>query len=258
MKNYHTHTSRCHHAKGTDEEYVAAAISCGCEELGFSDHAPMLFPKSSGYYSDFRMTPEFAADYAASIKSLKNKYSAEIDIRLGFELEYYPALFKDELEFLKSFDIDYLILGQHFNLNEYEPAAHYSGHETKSVQVLESYVKQCIEGLETEKFSYIAHPDLINFTGDRDVYCEKMYRLCKRIKELGYPIEYNFLGRITNRHYPNPDFWKIAAEVGNTAILGLDAHNPDVLKMTDEIENAISDLRGMGFAPLENLTLIKP
>lgn len=85
-----------------------------------------------------------------------------------------------------------------------------------------------------------------------------MYRLCKRIKELGYPIEYNFLGRITNRHYPNPDFWKIAAEVGNTAILGLDAHNPDVLKMTDEIENAISDLRGMGFAPLENLTLIKP
>ncbi|UKI23433.1 MAG: hypothetical protein L6V88_02760 [Anaerotruncus sp.] len=63
--------------KGTDEEYVAAAISCGCEELGFSDHAPMLFPKSSGYYSDFRIAPEFAADYAASIKKLK-----KINIRL--------------------------------------------------------------------------------------------------------------------------------------------------------------------------------
>ncbi len=258
MKNYHTHTSRCHHAKGTDEEYVAAAVSCGFEELGFSDHAPMLFPKSSGYYSNFRMAPETAADYAASIKNLKNKYSGKIDIRLGFELEYYPALFKDEIAFLKSFDIDYLILGQHFNLNEYEPAAHYSGHETDNVCVLDSYIAQCIEGLETEKFSYLAHPDLINFTGDRDVYCEKMYHFCKRLKKLGYPIEYNFLGRITNRHYPNPDFWKIAAEVGNTAILGLDAHSPDVLKMTDEIENVISDLRSMGFAPLETLTLIKP
>ena len=27
--NYHTHTSRCFHARGTDEEYVLAAIEAG-------------------------------------------------------------------------------------------------------------------------------------------------------------------------------------------------------------------------------------
>lgn len=35
--NYHTHTTRCYHASGKDEEYVKAAIKAGIKELGFSD-----------------------------------------------------------------------------------------------------------------------------------------------------------------------------------------------------------------------------
>ena len=38
--NYHTHTARCGHATGTDEEYVLAAIEQGFDELVFSDHVP--------------------------------------------------------------------------------------------------------------------------------------------------------------------------------------------------------------------------
>ena len=36
--NFHTHTSRCHHAYGEDEEMVRAAIQNGFEVLGISDH----------------------------------------------------------------------------------------------------------------------------------------------------------------------------------------------------------------------------
>ena len=32
--NYHTHTTRCFHAIGKDEEYVKAAIKAGIKELG--------------------------------------------------------------------------------------------------------------------------------------------------------------------------------------------------------------------------------
>ena len=56
MVNYHTHTPRCHHAEGSEREYVAAAIEAGFTTLGFSDHAPYLFP--SGYVSSIRMLPE--------------------------------------------------------------------------------------------------------------------------------------------------------------------------------------------------------
>ena len=38
--NLHTHTYRCGHAEGTEEEYVLAAIENGYVKLGFSDHTP--------------------------------------------------------------------------------------------------------------------------------------------------------------------------------------------------------------------------
>jgi histidinol-phosphatase (PHP family) len=42
--NYHTHTTRCHHAAGTEREYVEAAIANGIKVLGFADHTPYPFP----------------------------------------------------------------------------------------------------------------------------------------------------------------------------------------------------------------------
>jgi histidinol-phosphatase (PHP family) len=55
--NYHTHTTRCNHAEGEDREYIENAIKGGMETLGFSDHAPYLFPNTD-YYSAFRMQIE--------------------------------------------------------------------------------------------------------------------------------------------------------------------------------------------------------
>ena len=53
--NYHTHTTRCHHATGSDEDYVLSAIKGGYQELGFSDHTPWKY--RTGYLSGIRMTP---------------------------------------------------------------------------------------------------------------------------------------------------------------------------------------------------------
>ena len=47
LANYHTHTTRCNHAMGTEREYIETAISEGFEILGFSDHTPQPYP--AGY-----------------------------------------------------------------------------------------------------------------------------------------------------------------------------------------------------------------
>ena len=44
IANYHTHTPRCHHATGNEEDYVLRAIENGLQIFGFSDHVPMPFP----------------------------------------------------------------------------------------------------------------------------------------------------------------------------------------------------------------------
>ena len=102
--NFHTHTTRCGHAEGTPEEYVKRAIENGIEVMGFSDHAPYVFP--NGYSSGFRVPMDEAADYIAEISALREKYRGYADIKIGFEAEYYqgyfPRLLQEYRKCLKS------------------------------------------------------------------------------------------------------------------------------------------------------------
>ncbi len=253
MFNLHTHTYRCHHASGKDEEYVIKAIENGYSTIGFSDHAPYLFP--NGYVSSFRMLPSEAEGYAKSINSLKEKYKGKIDIKLGFELEYYPALFEKEIEFLKTFNYDYLILGQHYVDNEYEDYAIYSDSPTKSPAVLDKYISQVILGAKSGYYTYVAHPDLINFKGDSELYIKKMTYMITELKKIGIPLEFNFLGFTAKRNYPNLDFWKIVSKVGNDVVIGLDAHNPSVYDDKKNLERAKQILQNLDITPLDKIEL---
>ena len=59
--NFHTHTSRCHHAFGNDEEFVRTAIQNGFEVLGFSDHACWKY--DSDFVAHMRMKLDEFDDY---------------------------------------------------------------------------------------------------------------------------------------------------------------------------------------------------
>lgn len=254
MKNYHTHTVRCRHAFGKDRDYINKAIKAGITELGFSDHAPMLFP-SDDYYSTFRMFPEDSADYVNSINHLKNEYKDKIKIRLGYEIEYLPKLIDKTLDFLKQYGYEYLILGQHFTDNEYEPYSHYCGSPSEDEEAFDKYINQALDGLKTGMFLYIAHPDLFNYTGPNEIYIEKMTYFCREIKKLGYPIEFNLLGFAQKRHYPDKRFWKIAAETGNDTVLGFDAHSPEAFQNRRIYNDAENYLKSLGITPLEDLKI---
>lgn len=39
--NFHTHTYRCGHANGSEEDMICAAMKMGIEELGLSEHVPL-------------------------------------------------------------------------------------------------------------------------------------------------------------------------------------------------------------------------
>ncbi|MEA4966308.1 MAG: histidinol-phosphatase [Oscillospiraceae bacterium] len=225
IANYHTHTPRCHHATGAEREYIETAIAAGIQTLGFSDHTPMLF--SGGYYSTMRMYPDETAGYFETLLALREEYRRDIQILIGFETEYYPALFADYLHFLSQFPVQYLILGQHFLGNEI--GYPYVAQETDREEDLRLYVRQCSQALDTGRFTYFAHPDVLNFVGSEALYHEQMTRLCRKALETETPLELNMLGFSADRHYPNPRFWQIAGEVGCKAVIGCDAHTPAAL-----------------------------
>lgn len=225
LANYHTHTVRCQHAQGEDKAYVEAAIQSGMKVLGFSDHCPWIY--KDGYVSGTRMLPGQLDDYFYSMEQLRREYAHEITLYIGFEAEYIPEQMENQNRLLADYPIDYMILGQHFTSPE--PYCAYSGFPTESEAALEKYVDTVIAGMETGKYRYVAHPDLMNFTGSETVYRKHYGRLCAYLKEKGIPVEINMLGYVQQRHYPSALFLQIAQETGNTAIIGCDAHNPQSL-----------------------------
>ena len=221
IANYHTHTQRCRHATGTEEEYIYQAIDAGFDVLGFSDHTPYWFP--GDYYSTFRMFPEDLTDYVQTVLFMKEHFQRKIQIHLGLEVEYYPEYFAELMKHLRQHPIEYMILGQHYGGNEIG-GRYTGGYQTDDETVLTQYCDQVIEGIQTDLFSCVAHPDILGFTGDEKVYRAQMHRLCVEAKAHDVPLEINLLGIRDGRHYPEPKFWQIASEVGCKCILGSDAH----------------------------------
>ncbi len=241
--NYHTHTWRCHHAVGTEREYVEKAIEAGLETLGFADHAPYPYP--AGYVATYKMLPSQLEDYVDTVLDLKREYKGQIEIRLGLEAEYFPAMWEGFLRLLEPYPIEYLLLGQHFLENEYDDPV-YCGDRISSEDRLHRYCSQCIDALATGRFLYFAHPDLLFFSGPYAVYEEEITRVCRFCKERDIPLEMNLLGIIKNRHYPNPLFWEIAAREGNSVVLGSDAHRPEGVFVPDAVRKAERLLKECG------------
>ena len=252
IANYHTHTPRCNHAEGAERDYIARALEGHFRELGFSDHTPYLFDEP-GYYSTFRMRPERLADYVETLLALRAEYADRIKLYIGLEAEYYPRLFSRQIDFLRQYPLDYLILGQHALYNETEGV--YSTRPTADEKRLDQYRGQTLEALETGLFSYFAHPDIFHFTGDPKTYERHVRAICRKAKELAIPLEFNLLGFQEEKHYPDLSFWRIVGEEGCAVILGSDAHEPASVWEPDLIASAEALLKSFGITPIETVQL---
>ena len=218
--NYHTHTTRCKHAYGSEREYIEAAIALGIKTLGFSDHIPC--PYKNGFVSGIRMDMEEASEYISTLRRLGEEYKNEIKIYVGFEAEYIPKFYREQMDLCDSMGIDYLIMGQHFLGSE--DVGPYTGTPTDDESRVRDYVDTVLEGMNTGSYCCLAHPDILNYQGLDSIYEWEMTRLCRELKKMKIPLELNLLGISQNKQYPAERFWKIVSEIGNEVVFGLDAH----------------------------------
>ena len=230
--NLHTHTTRCGHAKGSDEDYIKCAIEAGIKHLGFSDHAPFVFP--DGYESHYRVPICEGSKYVSVIKNLREKYKEFIEIYIGLEMEYYPDHFNEMLDIARNINAEYLILGQHFIMNEH-PNGIGAGGPTNNTEQLKTYVDEVVSAMKTGVFTYVAHPDIMCFTGDYSVYEKEITRLCQASLELDVPLEINLGGVRNKKFYPAEKFWETAGLIGSPVTIGYDAHSARDLLNKEQI-----------------------
>ena len=112
--------------------------------------------------------------------------------------------------------------------------------------------------MDTGLFDYIAHPDYFlkfrdTIKDNYDIYienskiCFKM--ICEKAKKLDIPLEINlsFINNVkimNDNEYPYPHslLFDIANKVGNKCVVGIDAHNPNVIaKHKDSFNKVLRD-----------------
>lgn len=259
LANYHSHTTRCMHAKGSEEEYVLQAIDTGFDILGFADHS--AWPYKSDFVADMRMHIRELDGYVDTVKRLRAKYENQIRIHLAMECEAFPEFYPWLREIRAEKGFDYFILGNHYDTTD-ENGGSYFGRCTQPDRAYR-YMETTIAGMESGLFVYLAHPDLFlhrypTFDADAKRVCRE---LCEAAKRLNIPLEYNILGQRRQAAaraqgyvgYTSPEFWEIAAETGNKAILGVDAHAPEQLDCLEMYRSIRKRLKTMGIEVLDVL-----
>lgn len=254
MSNYHTHTTRCKHAYGSDEQFVLSAIKAGYTSLAFTDHSPwLLYPFEAG---SIRMHISEMEEYVESINHLKRQYRDEISIYVGLEAEYY----RDRIDWLinlkQKHQLDLLILGNHFRGHESNET--YYGNYRDKTNVYKHYVEDAIDAMATEAYSIFAHPDLYFRTNNKvdKVALEAAQQICDAANHYNVALEYNLGGiRYGDNSYPKDEFWQVVAKNKNVSVIGVDAHRPKHLEDIELRKKAQRFLNDIGVVVVEEIKL---
>ncbi|MDD5210815.1 MAG: histidinol-phosphatase [Sulfuricurvum sp.] len=239
----HNHTVLCNHATGSVNEYVEAAIACGTEYFGFSDHAPMDCDPQ--YRMDFSQMEL----YEQWVGEARERYSDKITLLLGYEVDFLPGHMDDRV--LKR-ACDYTIGSVHFidgwGFDNPQYIARYD-----SVDMDEVYTRYfaLIEAMaKMGKFEIVGHLDLLkvfNFLPKTDIRLLAKNAL-KAIKKADMSIEINVSGwrKPVGEAYPSQGLLQEIAALDIPITFGSDAHRSDQVGMFSDEAQALA--RSVGYS----------
>ncbi|WP_339799677.1 histidinol-phosphatase HisJ [Paenibacillus sp. FSL R5-0744] len=257
--DYHTHHERCGHAVGKLEEYVQRGIQLGLQQLGLSDHLPLIHVDPASYYPEMAMPMAELPRYVEECLTLKERYRGVIDLRVGLEADYIEG-YEDQIrEILSPYPWDYLIGSVHFlgewDITDYRQVDGWEGKDELEVYRLyyDAVKKSALSGL----YDIIGHMDVIKRfgygpqtpEGKAEVRMLELETL-KVIADSGITMELNASGltKPCAEMFPAEHLLQEAFKLGIPLTLGSDAHDP--AKLGDGLQEARSMLWHTGFREL--------
>lgn len=226
LPDYHIHTTLCKHAEGAMEEYVEHAIRIGLEEMGFSDHMPLMpEPQFCMDYSDL-------PGYLERVRELRERYRGRIEIRLGCEMDMVAGR-EDEIRgIIEQSGFDYVIGSLHyldgwpFDQEKYKDV--FEKGDLRAIYDL--FFDSIIRAARTGLYDVAGHIDNIKrmgyrLSGDMTAYYEKTAAV---LREMNLAFEVNTSGFDTAaaEQYPSLEFLRILNRYGVPATVGSDSHQP--------------------------------
>jgi histidinol-phosphatase (PHP family) len=243
--DYHIH-STFSDGKSEPEGYLDDAIRAGMREIGFSEHLNLFVPDQ-----EWCMDPERTHEYIHHIRKLSSRRK-DIQIRVGFEVDFFEGREREIYDFIGSLDLDYVI-----------GSVHYMGDTTvdsspefftgKNIDdIFRSYFELLFQAVGSGLFDIIGHCDLLRIYNHVPSFDPGyLYReLARRMSRHDVAFEINTNGR--NRpladFYPDRRFIRLFREENVAVCVNSDSHFPS--RIGQYFDEAYRLLRDAGYTEM--------
>lgn len=264
--NYHSHCTFCD-GRSSMEEFVKYAIAKGLKKYGFSSHAPLPFN------TFWNMKLDDLSEYQMEFYRLKEKYTAEIELYIGLELDYINNFFEIGHDLYPTDSFDYLIGSIHYmdrlpggdfwcidgNFRDF-----YAGLKVLFGSEIRPAVERFFEisSLMIEKggFDIVGHFDKIALNAskcaDFDIsyswYKNCVGEVLEQIKRKGLILEINTKSVALNgMTYPDTQFFPLINDLQIPIVVNSDCHYPT--NVIDNFEPTFKVLKETGFKTMHQL-----
>jgi histidinol-phosphatase (PHP family) len=241
----HNHTVLCNHATGTMEEYIQRAIELDIDVFGFSEHAPM-----KNFEDGYRLKLEDKLFYENSVKKLQEKFSNQIEILLGYEVDFIKGDFI--LDEIINSDVDYLIGSVHY-LDDwgFDNPEFISEYDKRDIDTIwEEYFEAIKLMAQSNQFDIVGHMDLIKvfkYLPKKDIKIMAKDAL-KAIKKSNMVLEINSAGfrKPIEEQYPSRSILELAYELDIPITFSSDAHSVEQVGLY--YDDVISIAKSIGYS----------
>lgn len=234
----HIHTALCHHATGTMEDFVCAAINANLQTISFLEHMEEGIDTSRVTW----LTERDFDTYFQEGKRLQRHYANKIRIELGVEVGYNPECTDTILNRLSARSWDRVGLSYHFHRSA--NSAHHLNLVSKSDAMLlrlnkedareleKAYYLTLIEAIKRIPATVLCHIDGVLRYHPLRMELEPPWPIVESLldamKEFKIALEVNTSGiAIRGEVFPQKKILEMAKEKNIPLVAGSDAHKPE-------------------------------
>ena len=234
----HVHTALCHHATGTMEQYVVAAIEANLRRICFLEHMEEGIDTSRITW----LTESDFDTYFNEGKRLQKLYKDDIDIELGVEVGYSPEHADTLLLRLSAREWDRIGLSYHFHrpadcryhlnlVSKRDPRLLQLNIE-EARKIEEAYYRNLTQAIEIIPANILCHIDGVlryhPLRQDIDPPWPIIEALLDGMKKRGLALEINTSGIVIRGEvFPGKKILTMAVEREIPLVAGSDTHRPE-------------------------------
>jgi histidinol-phosphatase (PHP family) len=239
MIDSHTHSKYSKHAIGTIEDIVVSAIENKIQYLTITDHAPFSIDINN------RLLENELKSYFDDINSVQSKYSKDITILKGLEVDFVPQYKNYTENLISNMELDFVIGSVHFIFLENKRVNIWDIENIHDEKLIAQYFLYLKELIQSNLFDTIGHPDAILRGGiSEDIYCDNFYPLIELMQNTNTSYELNTSGlrkstydiKTNNKNkgiwnFPSKSLLSILNDNNISFTIGSDAHKPNQINM---------------------------